>query len=153
LKTIQEKLTLGWEQWLFFWMPVFAYCIVIFSLSAQPKAISAPGIPSGDQLLHVVQYSILGFLMARAFFTLHPRRSQAVLFMISLIISVLFAFSDEIHQFFVPGRTASVTDVMADGVGVLMGAMSYWVLNVARNGFFDGSQQNTTIRWKPAEHN
>jgi VanZ family protein len=109
-------------------MPVFAYCIMIFALSAQPRAISAPSIPSGDQLLHVVQYSILGFLMARAFFTLHPRRSQAVLFMISLVLSVLFAFSDEIHQFFVPGRTASVADVMADGVGALMGAMMYWGL-------------------------
>jgi VanZ family protein len=134
LKTIQEKLTLGWEQWLFFWMPVFAYCIVIFALSAQQKAISAPGIPSGDQLLHVVQYSILGFLMARAFFTLHPRRSQAVLLGVSIILSVLFAFSDEIHQFFVSGRTASLTDVMADGVGASIGTIVYWGWLGAYNG-------------------
>ena len=107
-------------------MPVFAYCVLIFALSAQPKAISAPSIPSGDQLLHVVQYSILGFLMARAIFSLHPRRSQIVLLVLSIVLSVLFAFSDEIHQFFVAGRTASVADVMADGVGAFIGAMAYW---------------------------
>jgi VanZ family protein len=126
LKPVQEKTTSYWESWLIFWMPLFAYCILIFALSAQPKAISAPGIPSGDQMLHVVQYSILGLLMARAFFSLNTKRSQAILLMISLVLSLLFAFSDELHQFFVPGRTASLTDVMADGVGALLGTAFYY---------------------------
>jgi len=125
-------------------MPLLAYCVLIFALSAQSKAISAPGIPSGDQLLHVIQYSILGFLMARAIFSVHPPRSKGVLLVVSIILSMLFAFSDEIHQYFVPGRTWSVADVMADGVGALVGTMSYWGLTLTRNGFFNGSQKNIT---------
>ena len=113
-------------------MPVFAYCVLIFALSAQSKAISAPSIPSGDQLLHVVQYSILGFLMARAIFSLQPPRSKGVLLVVSIILSMLFAFSDEIHQFFVSGRTASVADVMADGIGALIGVLLCWRLILAR---------------------
>ena len=111
-------------------MPPFAYCILVFALSAQDKAISVPGIPSADKLLHVIEYSMLGFLMARAFFSPDTKRSQAILFMISFILSVLFAFSDEIHQYFVPDRTASLTDVMADGAGALIGTISYWTLTL-----------------------
>lgn len=114
-------------------MPLFAYCILIFTLSARSKVISGPDIPSGDQILHVIQYFILGFLMVRAFFSLQRPRSKVVLFIISLSISVLFAFSDEFHQFFVSGRTASLTDVMADGVGASIGTAVYWCLG-AYNG-------------------
>ena len=40
---------------------------------------------------------------------------------ISLIIGVLYAFSDEIHQMFVADRYSSIYDVMIDGSGVLFG--------------------------------
>jgi hypothetical protein len=127
-----HKLTFDRERWLIFWTPVIAYCALIFALSARSKAISGPDIPSGDQLLHVIQYSILGFLMARAFFSLDTKRSQTILFMISFVLSLLFAFSDELHQFFVPGRTASFTDVIADGLGAVIGTFFYWTVLLAR---------------------
>ena len=115
-------------------MPPFAYCILVFALSAQDKAISVPGIPSADKLLHVIEYSMLGFLMVRAFFSLRRPSSRVVLFIISLGITVLFAFSDELHQFFVPGRTASLADVMADGLGALAGTLAYWKIIRSRYG-------------------
>ena len=39
----------------------------------------------------------------------------------SLIVGVLYASSDEIHQYFVPGRSARVFDVMIDSAGVCLG--------------------------------
>ncbi|RKY37816.1 MAG: VanZ family protein, partial [Candidatus Omnitrophota bacterium] len=39
----------------------------------------------------------------------------------SFIFSILYAISDEIHQTFIPGRNASVKDVVADCVGILIG--------------------------------
>jgi VanZ family protein len=116
------------ERWLFYWMPLFAYCALVFVLSARSKAVSGPDIPSGDQILHVIQYSILGFLMVRAFFSLQRPRCKVVLLIISVCVSVLFAFSDELHQLFVSGRTASLADVMADGVGAAIGTVAYWCL-------------------------
>lgn len=40
---------------------------------------------------------------------------------ISLIIGTIYAISDEIHQCFTPGRGPLVTDVIIDGMGVLLG--------------------------------
>lgn len=39
----------------------------------------------------------------------------------SLIIGMLYAISDEIHQLFVPGRSGQMTDVLIDTMGVLFG--------------------------------
>ena len=37
------------------------------------------------------------------------------------IISVLYAISDEIHQYFVPGRSGEIRDVIVDTIGVVIG--------------------------------
>jgi VanZ family protein len=41
------------------------------------------------------------------------------------IITLLFAFTDETHQAFVPGRTSSIFDVGVDGIGALAGLSPY----------------------------
>lgn len=39
----------------------------------------------------------------------------------SLLVGVLYAVSDEIHQLFVSGRSGQITDVLIDTIGVLFG--------------------------------
>ena len=41
--------------------------------------------------------------------------------LISLIIGVLYAISDEIHQYFIPGRTCRIKDVYIDSLGIFTG--------------------------------
>ena len=40
-----------------------------------------------------------------------------------VLLATLFGVTDEIHQYFVPGRQADVFDVVADAVGALAGAL------------------------------
>ena len=44
---------------------------------------------------------------------------------VSLIICYLYAVSDEVHQIFIPGRTAKVLDTFIDGAGSLVGITIY----------------------------
>ena len=44
-------------------------------------------------------------------------------FSISLIIGIIYASSDEIHQAFVPGRGPMLTDVLIDTSGVTVGIL------------------------------
>ena len=41
----------------------------------------------------------------------------------SLIIGIIYASSDEIHQCFTPGRGPLLTDVIIDTMGVLLGIL------------------------------
>jgi VanZ family protein len=49
-------------------------------------------------------------------------------FIFSLVFCVLYAISDEVHQLFVPGRGAQVTDVMIDSFGAFVGIGVYGVI-------------------------
>ena len=44
-------------------------------------------------------------------------------YILSCIISVCYAISDEIHQYFVPGRSCELRDVLIDTFGVIIGML------------------------------
>ena len=51
---------------------------------------------------------------------------------ISLIFCALFAISDEIHQYYVPGRSCEVRDMLIDTTGALSGILTYYFLRTRR---------------------
>ncbi|MBP1989323.1 VanZ family protein [Paenibacillus eucommiae] len=67
---------------------------------------------------HVVGYAILSLLLGYAFLARPIKSSTAIL--LSSLISVLYAASDEWHQSFVEGRTGHAIDVGVDSIGVLL---------------------------------
>lgn len=68
---------------------------------------------------HFFEYAVLGFLIGCALF-LSRRRFSPV---ISVICSALYSVSDEIHQYFVPGRACRIFDVGVDTLGALTGTL------------------------------
>ena len=120
------------RNWLTHWIPLAAYCTLIFVLSSFSKPFPPAAGLLSDKLLHVVEYFVLGFLAARAMFSLDSRPSDTVVFLIAFAFSSLYGLSDEFHQSFVPGRNAAVGDFVADTVGALLGAVVYWKVFVGR---------------------
>ncbi len=49
-------------------------------------------------------------------------------FLFSMTVSVIYAISDEFHQFFVDGRTAKITDVLIDSSGAFCGAVTIFAI-------------------------
>jgi VanZ family protein len=72
---------------------------------------------------HVTEYAILAFLIWRVVHSAaaHAARSPAWHFRFALLLTVLYAASDETHQIFVPSRQAAVTDVLLDACGAAAG--------------------------------
>ena len=72
------------------------------------------------KVAHFCIFGVLGALLTfaslgfEAFFKMHFAKSVSVGF--------LYAVSDEIHQYFVPGRGPGVIDVLIDTAGVICGA-------------------------------
>lgn len=71
------------------------------------------------KLAHFTEYTILGFLAARAFRTSKRPAINSRWFMISLTIVVVYALLDEYHQSFVPTRTGTIYDSLIDIAGGL----------------------------------
>lgn len=93
-------------------VPMLLYALFIYALSSR----SYPGarVAVSTDLFHLVEFATLGFLLACCWYPL-LRRSGARLFIAAVVGSgLLYALSDELHQSFVPGRTATVVDLAYD---------------------------------------
>ena len=105
------------------WLPPCLYAAVIFYLSSLPGATYLPAFFSADKVLHVGEYGILGYLVARALRNYGLTRKT--LFIRAFALGVLYGISDEVHQMFVPHRCPSVMDILADGIGSSLGIGIY----------------------------
>lgn len=78
------------------------------------------------KLAHFSIYTLVGFLLMALMNTYDMKESKRAVF--SLIIGIIYASSDEIHQIFTPGRSAMITDVFIDTMGVLLGIMLFMLV-------------------------
>ena len=104
-----------------YWLPVLAYCLIIFIQSSLPASEHIPEFDFSDKLLHAGGYGVLGMLFYRAFNATHKRLSTASLVVLSIGLTALYGASDEIHQYFVPFRSADFMDFAADAAGGILG--------------------------------
>ncbi len=97
------------------WGPVLAYAGVLYALSDESRLPPIAGL-LWDKMEHASAWMGLTLLALRA---THGgrgplRRGAAIA---AAVLAVAYAFADEIHQSFVPGRDSSLLDVLADAVG------------------------------------
>jgi VanZ family protein len=106
------------------WLPVALWAGLIFALSSIPDL--GTGLGGWDTVLrkiaHTAEYAVLGLLLARA-----VTRTET-----ALLLGVLYATSDEMHQSFVAGRRGSPVDVAIDALGVLCGIALWHLLRSRR---------------------
>lgn len=76
---------------------------------------------------HFIVYLFLGSFLMNALTLSNIRGWKA--FGIAVVVSFLYAVSDEFHQYFVPGRTALFLDVVIDTAGASVGIALYGASN------------------------
>ena len=97
---------------------------IIFYLSHLPgDIIQMPQVIGLDKAAHLIAYSILAaaFLFAIQPFLHHSNRTAFAI--AAILFCILFGVGDEFHQSFIPGRSVSVWDVVADCLGGLLVAV------------------------------
>ena len=98
-------------------MILIASTIFILSSFQQPKFIEI-GIEFKDKILHFIAYSALGSSIIIALLRNRAEWSRKKLITMVLIIGALYGASDELHQYFVPGRSCDFADWIADCIGI-----------------------------------
>ncbi|NTU42507.1 MAG: VanZ family protein [Nitrospirales bacterium] len=101
------------------------YMGFIFYMSGRSHPLGVKLPYGADKVLHCAGYAFLGFLLGNALYT----RAREKTIIIGLIVATLYGLTDEIHQSFVPGRDASVYDLMADSAGSFVGLLLYRKIN------------------------
>jgi len=102
-------------------LPAGLWLCLIWTLSSLPaQEIPAVNILGFDKLEHIGVYFILMILVAYGLKGKHLPWAKWI-FIISLFI--LSAAADEYHQTYIPGRSVSVYDLMANSLGIIFGSL------------------------------
>ena len=132
------------KRFTFYWLPLIAYCLAIYIQSDLPASEHIPSFEFSDKILHFFAYAVMGVLFYRAYQTLRIKGDPRLLILLSIASATLYGISDEIHQYYVPFRDASILDAVANMLGAVCGVYLYhrWV---------DYRRQKTEGRGQKAE--
>ncbi len=114
-----------------YWLPVIAYAALIFYISSIPF-FYLPGLAgtSYEQIdpdrfaLHFIEYAVFGVLLFRALSNTHAHGMAERALALTLVLGFAYGLTDEMHQYFVPFREPSVFDILANGLGSMMGGLA-----------------------------
>ncbi len=131
------------------WVALISWMSIIFIMSHQPGEVSSSqsdlvikifamiGIDLNSKLgevasllvrkvAHFSEYFILYLLNINLLNYYYPKKKARIVSMISVF---LYASSDEIHQYFIPGRAMAFTDVIIDCIGGFTAALVEYTIN------------------------
>jgi len=99
------------------WVFVFFYMLLIFVLSSfpAPEAVHHVPIWYHIKLVHLIEYGFLCFLFLRTGMSVF----------LAILFTTLYGVTDEIHQMFVPNRTAQIIDVFTNFLGASIVCLIY----------------------------
>jgi VanZ family protein len=122
VQSVRSRLT---SRRLWLWLPVVLYAAGIFLVSSMHN----PPIPGGvsDKSGHGAAYCGLGLTVLRGLAGAEWAGVTAGTSLAAVGFATAFGASDELHQLFVPGRSADVHDLAADAIGTGAGVMTAWL--------------------------
>jgi VanZ family protein len=105
------------------WLPPLVLMGLIWVFSAQPSLDSGLGWIDtvGRKLIHFGEYALLAYLWWRLLRTSMPDKRAALA---ALLLSSLYAATDEVHQAFVDGRHGTPIDWAIDTAGAAAAALA-----------------------------
>jgi VanZ family protein len=135
-----------------YWLPVVFWMAVIFSASSDSQSGHRssqiigpivrwliPGISKSAEerivavvrkLAHVMEYAVLAVLLWRARRGTSKQQNIGWLHAharFAIVVTVLYAITDELHQILVPNRGPGIGDVLLDTAGGLVGLLVVWL--------------------------
>ena len=78
------------------------------------------------KLAHFTIYLIGGFLIMNFANTLQTKESTKIIY--SILVGIIYAGTDELHQNFIAGRSCLITDVYIDTLGIATGVFVFLLI-------------------------
>lgn len=101
------------------WLPAVVWALLIFIASSQSKVNVAESFWINFVIfksLHILEYAILYMFCYRGFAHLFSNKTKKAL-LYSFFLVMVYAFTDELHQQFIPTRDSRYRDILFDGIG------------------------------------
>lgn len=115
------------------WLPAVLTMALIWAVSSiELPELPIARFPLRDKGIHAVEYAGLALFVAHASLRTWPDRARARIAAVAILITGAWGVLDEIHQAFVPGRSADAADLLADTIGAAIGTAARLAISIAR---------------------
>ncbi|MCF7797112.1 MAG: VanZ family protein [Lentisphaeria bacterium] len=113
-----------------FWLPPFLYTLLIIFASTLPnRVVSEYTFELSDKILHSVHFMLYGITLIWGFLgTQALEEGFKNAYLKAIGVGMVVACLDEFYQSFIPSRTSSVWDILADSVGILLAGITFYYL-------------------------
>jgi len=108
------------------WVITFLTAIFIFYMSSKVFEVSSVVVVSWLSIVYHI--SVFAFLNFFLLISAKKGKNNHLVFVVSLLLVLAYGILDELHQFFVPGRTCTIVDFGYDSFGILISSMFYFIL-------------------------
>ena len=82
------------------------------------------------KVMHASVYLVLAFFMMTLTNIISNHKYYWLTLLISLVLCVFFAITDEYHQTFVSGRSGQILDIVIDSIGAMIGLVFYTTYHI-----------------------
>jgi VanZ family protein len=113
----------NWRPVAFAWLPVLAWCALIFWLSAMPSPEFSQDATWDVMIKKAGHVGIFGVLAVLVWRALTASTRLAWSRPLAVVLVAGYAATDELHQVFTSGRHPAITDVMIDTTGAVIAVL------------------------------
>ena len=110
------------------YIPLVLYWVLLLIATSLP-ANDIPALGLYDKFYHLGAYTVLSFFL---YLTLIYQKKSKFLFekagIATIIVTSVYGALDEVHQIFVPGRSAEILDWAADLIGACLGVYIVYLM-------------------------
>ena len=107
----------------------------VINVSGGENTINSVSSTKGDENIlftivrksaHFLEFFLLGFLVVNL--AKDYKKLNFKIIILCILFCCIYAVSDEIHQYFVDGRSCQVLDVLVDTIGSMFGGFLYYLI-------------------------
>lgn len=98
---------------------LIASLIFYFSSQTGQESSNLSSVLWVRKLAHISEYTVLSFFVYAYFSNFQYGSKRTII--LTYVVSLLYAVSDELHQTFVPNRSGNLIDVGVDSIGIILG--------------------------------
>jgi VanZ family protein len=102
---------------------VIIFASIIFYLSSIPGSSFPKGLGISTKIYHISIFFLLSLFLIISI--VRGKQNNKYLLFVAILIAIVYAATDEIHQIFVLGRVPAFTDVMIDSIGIILAGIIY----------------------------
>ncbi len=108
------------------------FLLILTSWPKPPEVPLVSGIPDFDKLVHLALYGVEAFFLYRSI--RWPGQGRFSLLRVAAVVGTMAVWgtADEVHQFWIPGRSVEAADAGADATGALVGSLAAAALSGRR---------------------